>query len=67
MQTILVWDAWGMVSKVAAEGVDANCNQIFFTFGLLALIAIVHAAGIREPAARLGTSAIVATMDGACV
>lgn len=39
--TILVWGAWGAVSKVASEGVDANTNQIFFTFGLLPLIAIV--------------------------
>jgi len=39
--TILVWGAWGAVSKVASEGVDANSNQIFFTFGLLPLIAVV--------------------------
>src|SRR5579864_708281 len=39
--TILVWGAWGAVSKVASEGVDANTNQVFFTFGLLPLIAIV--------------------------
>ena len=37
--TILVWGAWGAVSKVAADGVDADTNQIFFTFGLLPLIA----------------------------
>jgi bacterial/archaeal transporter family protein len=39
--TILVWGAWGAVSKVASEGVDANTNQVFFTFGLLPLIALV--------------------------
>jgi transporter family protein len=39
--TILVWGTWGAVSKVASDGVDANSNQIFFTFGLLPLIAIV--------------------------
>jgi len=39
--TIIVWGAWGAVSKVASEGVDANTNQVFFTFGLLPLIAIV--------------------------
>ena len=39
--TILVWGAWGVVSKVASEGVDADTNQVFFTFGLLPLIAIV--------------------------
>lgn len=39
--TILVWGAWGAVSKVASDGVDANTNQVFFTLGLLPLIAIV--------------------------
>lgn len=39
--TIVVWGAWGAVSMVASEGVDANTNQVFFTFGLLPLIAIV--------------------------
>ena len=39
--TILVWGAWGAVSKVASAGVDANTNQVFFTFGLLPLIAMV--------------------------
>lgn len=39
--TILVWGAWGAVSKVASDGVDANTNQVFFTFGLLPLIALV--------------------------
>ena len=39
--TIFVWGAWGAISKVASEGVDAYTNQIFFTFGLLPLIAIV--------------------------
>ena len=35
--TILVWGAWGAVSKVASNGVDADTNQVFFTFGLLPL------------------------------
>lgn len=39
--TILVWGAWGGVSKVASNGVDANTNQVFFTFGLLPLILIM--------------------------
>lgn len=39
--TILLWGTWGVVSKVASEGVDANTNQVFFTFGLLPLILIV--------------------------
>jgi transporter family protein len=37
--TILVWGSWGAVSKAAS--VDADTNQVFFTFGLLPLIAIV--------------------------
>ena len=39
--TILVWGAWGGVSKVASGGVDADTNQVFFTFGLLPLILLV--------------------------
>jgi transporter family protein len=39
--TILLWGAWGVVSKVASSAVDANTNQIFFTFGLLPLILIM--------------------------
>src|SRR5215470_2866489 len=35
--TILVWGAWGAVSKVASDGVDADTNQVFFSFGLLPL------------------------------
>ena len=39
--TIVCWGAWGAVSKVASDGVDANTNQIFFTLGLLPLIVYV--------------------------
>lgn len=39
--TLLVWGAWGGVSKLASGGVDANTNQVFFTFGLLPLILFV--------------------------
>jgi len=39
--TILVWGAWGAVSKMASDGVDANTNQIFFTVGLLPLMLVV--------------------------
>src|SRR2546430_9851320 len=39
--TIVVWGAWGAVSKLASDGVDANTNQVFFTLGLLPLIFIV--------------------------
>ena len=39
--TILLWGTWGVVSKVASEGVDAYSNQALFSFGLLPLIALV--------------------------
>ncbi len=39
--TILSWGAWGAVSKLASDGVDANTNQIFFTLGLLPLMILV--------------------------
>jgi transporter family protein len=48
--TIAVWGAWGVVSKVASNGVDADTNQIFFTIGLLPLIVLV----LRSPRIRGG-------------
>lgn len=48
--TIAVWGAWGVVSKVASNGVDADTNQIFFTIGLLPLIVLV----LRSPRLRGG-------------
>jgi transporter family protein len=39
--TIVLWGAWGVVSKIASAGVDAYTNQIFFTLGLLPLIMLV--------------------------
>jgi transporter family protein len=39
--TIVVWGTWGVVSKIAANGVDADTNQIFFTIGLLPLLLVV--------------------------
>ncbi len=48
--TIAVWGAWGVVSKVASNGVDADTNQIFFTVGLLPLIVLV----LRSPRIRGG-------------
>jgi transporter family protein len=39
--TVLLWGAWGAVSKVASGSVDADTNQIFFTVGLLPLIPFV--------------------------
>ena len=48
--TILLWGAWGVVSKIASAGVDANTNQIFYTLGLLPLILIM----LRSPRLRKG-------------
>ena len=48
--TITVWGAWGVVSKLASNGVDADTNQIFFTIGLLPLIVLV----LRSPRIRGG-------------
>lgn len=48
--TITVWGAWGVVSKLASNGVDADTNQVFFTIGLLPLIALV----LRSPRIRGG-------------
>ncbi len=49
--TIVAWGAWGVVSKVASAGVDANTNQIFFTIGILPLILVV----LRSPRLTTGT------------
>jgi bacterial/archaeal transporter family protein len=38
LTTILLWGAWGAVSKLASDGIDANSNQVYFTIGLLPLI-----------------------------
>lgn len=48
--TILLWGAWGAVSKVASDGIDANTNQVYFTLGLLPLILVI----LRSPRLRGG-------------
>jgi bacterial/archaeal transporter family protein len=50
--TILLWGAWGAVSKVASSGVDANTNQIYFTLGLLPLMFLLLPAVRRGSAGR---------------
>jgi bacterial/archaeal transporter family protein len=55
--TILLWGAWGAVSKVASSGVDADANQIHFTLGLLPLMLCVLPAvrrGNTSPHRRAG-------------
>lgn len=47
--TIILWGAWGAVSKVASERVNANTNQIFFTLGLLPIaLAIFRSPRLKE-------------------
>lgn len=38
--TIGCWGAWGAVSKIASNDIDANTNQLLFTLGLLPLMLI---------------------------
>ncbi len=39
--TILLWGAWGLVSKIASDGVDAYMNQLLYTAGLAPLLVFV--------------------------
>lgn len=48
--TILLWGAWGVVSKVVTEHIDTATNQVFFTLGLLPLMLWV----LRSPRMRSG-------------
>ncbi len=41
LATIILWGTWGLVSKVASDGVDAFVNQLLYTVGLAPLMAFV--------------------------
>lgn len=41
LATIALWGVWGLVSKLASEGVDAYTNQLLYTVGLLPLVVLV--------------------------
>jgi transporter family protein len=41
LATIVLWGAWGLVSKIASAGVDAYINQLLYTVGLLPLMVFV--------------------------
>jgi transporter family protein len=41
LATILLWGAWGLVSKVASNGVDVYVNQLLYTAGLAPLMIFV--------------------------
>lgn len=47
--TIVFWGAWGAISKIASGSVDVNTNQVFFSIGLLPLIAFMfRSSRLRE-------------------
>jgi transporter family protein len=48
--TIVAWGAWGIVSKIVSDRIDANTNQVYFSLGLLPLMLAVH----RSPRFRAG-------------
>ena len=39
--TIVMWGTWGLVSKIASDGVDAYTNQLLFTVGIVPLMVFV--------------------------
>jgi transporter family protein len=39
--TIVFWGTWGLVSKIASNGVDAYTNQLLFTVGIAPLLIFV--------------------------
>jgi len=41
LATIVLWGAWGLVSKIASGGVDAYVNQLLYTAGLAPLLVFV--------------------------
>lgn len=41
LATIALWGVWGLVSKLASEGVDAYTNQLLYTVGMLPLVVFV--------------------------
>lgn len=50
--TILVWGVWGAVSKVSSDSIDADTNQVFYTFGLAPLILLAWRASRAKPRSR---------------
>ena len=41
LASIVLWGVWGLVSKIASEGVDAYVNQLLYTVGLAPLMVFV--------------------------
>ncbi len=50
LMTIVLWGAWGLVSKVASAGMDAYVNQLLYTAGLAPLLVFVAFAVHRREA-----------------
>jgi bacterial/archaeal transporter family protein len=41
LATIVLWGVWGLVSKIASNGVDVYVNQLLYTVGLAPLMIFV--------------------------
>jgi transporter family protein len=52
--TIGCWGAWGAVSKIASNEIDANTNQVLFTVGLIPLFAVA----MRSPRLAVGAGEV---------
>lgn len=48
LATIVLWGSWGLVSKVASDGIDAYMNQLLYTAGLAPLMVFVAITVHRE-------------------
>jgi len=60
LATVVLWGTWGLVSKIASDGVDAYVNQLLFTAGILPLLVFVawtvrkHGAADKREGRRVG-------------
>lgn len=50
LATIVLWGTWGLVSKIASDGVDAYSNQLLYTAGLAPLMIFVAITVHRQKA-----------------
>jgi bacterial/archaeal transporter family protein len=41
LATVVLWGVWGLVAKIASDGVDAYMNQLLYTAGLAPLLIFV--------------------------
>jgi transporter family protein len=57
LATIVLWGAWGLVSKIASAGVDPYVNQLLFTAGIAPLLGFVSWTVGKRSAGKSGESA----------